>query len=359
MSSRPRSADPDSGVGNELVGRQRQIQGRRAAPDATRRVVDRAMAGAEVAVVGPLMRDRDAAEMGAYADQHLEVGVVLLDARRVRLRVGQARQIDVLRLFDLLVGTVIDEDRLAAPEHLDDLACGNRRQIDLDRCTGRDGRSVRIHLRDQRHQRRGRADRTHGAGRDVKKVAARGFGRRNRCHALIPLPDARAAGPRRGPSESTLPEGGGRSGRIDPRARRVGTNRRGLLAPLYGERKCSMATLRQPRTSASLPGSFRPSEALRIRYFEVMRIALYEPDIPQNAGTILRLAACLDTEAHILEPRGFALTYRAVRRSGMDYLGQVRIARHGSWDEFDQWRRGDGGRLILFTTRGSVSYLDH
>jgi len=90
-----------------------------------------------------------------------------------------------------------------------------------------------------------------------------------------------------------------------------------------------------------------------------MRIALYEPDIPQNAGTILRLAACLGVEAHIIEPAGFPVTDRAFRRAGMDYLDQVTIVRHGSWDEFAEWRRHDGGRLILFTTRASVSYLDH
>ena len=95
-----------------------------------------------------------------------------------------------------------------------------------------------------------------------------------------------------------------------------------------------------------------------------MRIALYEPDIPQNAGTILRLAACLGAEAHIIEPAGFPVTDRAFRRAGMDYLDQVTIVRHRSWDEFAQWRKkiqalGDGGRLILFTTRGSVSYLEH
>jgi tRNA (cytidine/uridine-2'-O-)-methyltransferase len=90
-----------------------------------------------------------------------------------------------------------------------------------------------------------------------------------------------------------------------------------------------------------------------------MRIALYEPDIPQNAGTILRLAACLGVEAHIIEPAGFPVTDRAFRRAGMDYLDQVSISRHASWAAFDQWRRGTGARLILFTTRASVSYLDH
>jgi len=90
-----------------------------------------------------------------------------------------------------------------------------------------------------------------------------------------------------------------------------------------------------------------------------MRIALYEPDIPQNAGTILRLAACLGAEAHIIEPAGFPVTDRAFRRAGMDYLDQVTVVRHGNWDAFEDWRHRDGARLILFTTRGGVPYLDH
>jgi tRNA (cytidine/uridine-2'-O-)-methyltransferase len=90
-----------------------------------------------------------------------------------------------------------------------------------------------------------------------------------------------------------------------------------------------------------------------------MRIALYEPDIPQNAGTILRLAACLGVEAHIIEPAGFPTTDRAFRRAGMDYLDQVALVRHGSWDRFAEWRARERARLVLFTTRASVSYLDH
>jgi hypothetical protein len=128
------------------------------------------------------MRDRDAAEMGADADQHLPLLVLRLDARGVGLRVGQPGDIDVLRLFDLLLGAVIDEDRLAAPEHLDRLAFLDRGQIDLDRRAGGNGRSVGVHLRDQRHQRRSSADRPHRAGRDIEKVAARWLGRRDCCH---------------------------------------------------------------------------------------------------------------------------------------------------------------------------------
>jgi tRNA (cytidine/uridine-2'-O-)-methyltransferase len=90
-----------------------------------------------------------------------------------------------------------------------------------------------------------------------------------------------------------------------------------------------------------------------------MRIALYEPDIPQNAGTILRLAACLGLQAHIIEPAGFPVSDRAFRRAGMDYLDQVDVTRHESWTAFEAWRKEAGGRLALFTTRASVCYLDH
>jgi tRNA (cytidine/uridine-2'-O-)-methyltransferase len=90
-----------------------------------------------------------------------------------------------------------------------------------------------------------------------------------------------------------------------------------------------------------------------------MRIALYEPDIPQNTGTILRLAACLGLAAHIIEPAGFPVSDRAFRRAGLDYLDQVTIERHQSWDAFAAWRTQAGIRLIVFTTGAAISYLDH
>ena len=90
-----------------------------------------------------------------------------------------------------------------------------------------------------------------------------------------------------------------------------------------------------------------------------MRLALYEPDIPQNTGTILRLAACLGFEAHIIEPTGFPGFDRALRRSGMDYIDKVSLTRHLSWKAFDDWRKGQELRLILFTTAAAHSYLDH
>lgn len=90
-----------------------------------------------------------------------------------------------------------------------------------------------------------------------------------------------------------------------------------------------------------------------------MRIALYQPDIPQNTGTILRLCACLDVEAHIIEPAGFPISDRHFRRAGMDYLDQVSIVRHISWRHFEEWRREAGCRLALFTTKGAEPYLTH
>ena len=90
-----------------------------------------------------------------------------------------------------------------------------------------------------------------------------------------------------------------------------------------------------------------------------MQIALFQPDIPQNTGTILRLCACMDVAAHIIEPAGFAISNPRFRRAGMDYLDQVTLTRHDSWSKFDQWRNDAGCRLVLFTTKGAGSYLDY
>jgi tRNA (cytidine/uridine-2'-O-)-methyltransferase len=90
-----------------------------------------------------------------------------------------------------------------------------------------------------------------------------------------------------------------------------------------------------------------------------MRLALYQPDIAQNTGTILRLAACLGVEAHIVEPAGFPTSDRAFRRAGMDYLDRVSLVRHQDWAAFESWRRGEDARLLLFTTTATMSYLDH
>lgn len=90
-----------------------------------------------------------------------------------------------------------------------------------------------------------------------------------------------------------------------------------------------------------------------------MQIAMFEPDIPQNTGTVLRLAACLAVPAHIIEPAGFPTSDRAFRRAGMDYLDRVTLKRHPSWDAFESWRKARDLRLVLFTTKATTVYYDH
>jgi len=90
-----------------------------------------------------------------------------------------------------------------------------------------------------------------------------------------------------------------------------------------------------------------------------VRIALYQPDIPQNTGTILRLGACLGISIEIIGPTGFDMSDRSMRRAGLDYLDLVSLQRHLSFETFDVWRRELGLRLVLLTTRATTSHLDH
>lgn len=91
-----------------------------------------------------------------------------------------------------------------------------------------------------------------------------------------------------------------------------------------------------------------------------MRIALYQPDIPQNTGTILRLAACMNVAVDIIEPAGFDLSDRSLRRAGLDYLDHVDIARHQSWQAFHATLRTGSPRvrLILMTTKAPTRHVD-
>ena len=87
-----------------------------------------------------------------------------------------------------------------------------------------------------------------------------------------------------------------------------------------------------------------------------LTLALYQPDIPQNAGTMLRLCACLGLDAAIIEPAGFPVSDRHFRRAGLDYLDAVAIARHASFTAFETWRRAAGRRLVLLTTQGTTPF---
>lgn len=83
-------------------------------------------------------------------------------------------------------------------------------------------------------------------------------------------------------------------------------------------------------------------------------IALYQPDIPPNVGTILRLGACLGVAVHIIEPAGFAWSERSLRRAGLDYLDHVQLLRHASFESFCSATAGR--RLVLLSTRASLAY---
>lgn len=88
------------------------------------------------------------------------------------------------------------------------------------------------------------------------------------------------------------------------------------------------------------------------------RIALYQPDIAGNTGTILRLAACLGVAVDIIEPAGFDLSDRNLRRAGMDYLEMAALTRHVDFDRFQEWRQREGRRLLLFSTKAVLPYTD-
>ncbi len=86
-----------------------------------------------------------------------------------------------------------------------------------------------------------------------------------------------------------------------------------------------------------------------------MRLALFQPDIAGNVGTILRLAACTGVQVDLIEPCGFAFSDRALKRAGMDYAAQAELVRHADWDAF---RESLGGRLVLFTVDGDIRLPD-
>ena len=89
-----------------------------------------------------------------------------------------------------------------------------------------------------------------------------------------------------------------------------------------------------------------------------LRIALYQPDIAGNTGTILRFAACLGLSVDIIEPAGFDISDRNLKRAGMDYLANVTLARHVNWERFEAWRREGGHRLVLASTKAAERYTD-
>jgi len=86
-----------------------------------------------------------------------------------------------------------------------------------------------------------------------------------------------------------------------------------------------------------------------------VELALYQPDIANNTGTLIRLGACLDTRIHLIHPTGFPFSPKALARAGMDYVDHAMVQEHVSWNAFNQWRKDNGRRLVLLTTKTETS----
>jgi len=86
-----------------------------------------------------------------------------------------------------------------------------------------------------------------------------------------------------------------------------------------------------------------------------IELALFQPDIPQNSGTLLRLGACLEVRVHIIHPTGFAFSDKLFRRSAMDYADHVQMLEHNCFADFDEWRKENKKRLVLMSTKANQS----
>jgi tRNA (cytidine/uridine-2'-O-)-methyltransferase len=102
----------------------------------------------------------------------------------------------------------------------------------------------------------------------------------------------------------------------------------------------------------------RPMLQTRVFRSSALRLALFQPDIPQNTGTMMRMAACLGVAVDLIEPAGFPTGDRTFRRAGMDYLDAVDLTRHVSYAAFDAWRKSQGHRLVLLSTRAQSTHLE-
>lgn len=90
----------------------------------------------------------------------------------------------------------------------------------------------------------------------------------------------------------------------------------------------------------------------------MITLAIYQPDIPQNLGTNLRTAACFGVSVEIIEPCGFPLDDRKIRRAGMDYIDKVTYSRHNCWKDFTNWADLNSKRVILLSSKAAHNYTE-
>jgi tRNA (cytidine/uridine-2'-O-)-methyltransferase len=99
----------------------------------------------------------------------------------------------------------------------------------------------------------------------------------------------------------------------------------------------------------------KPAPKTRWKTLMPVDLALYQPDIANNTGTLIRLGACLGTTIHIIHPTGFIFSAKSLARAGLDYVDHAAVREHASWAQFDTWRRGENRRLVLLTTKAETS----
>lgn len=111
--------------------------------------------------------------------------------------------------------------------------------------------------------------------------------------------------------------------------------------------------------SAGIADKYLANRARTSNIGRMVSLALYQPDIPQNTGAILRTAVCMGADVHLIHPAGFALTDKGLRRAGMDYLSSAQIRQHDDWDAFLDWRNTQRRRLLALSTKAAEPLYDH
>ena len=276
---------------------------------------------------------------------------------------GRLDDVDAARLLDLFLGAVADEDRLAAPEHLDDLTFGDRAS-DRPR-SARRRRSSRHPDSSARSAAPAPLRRRPRRPRRLRCRGNRGVSARPKLLSQSQVPLWPVSPPARRPANA-LPASEGRCAvAVGPAAPGPGEGRkaairRRLLAPLQRERKPAIAAMPKSRTNPLPLSAISTIDAASIEGRNDRHA-----DRPLRAGHPAEHrhdsapCACLGVEAHIIEPAGFPTSDRAFRRAGMDYLDQVAIARHASWAAFEDWRRSGAAAADPVHHRARhVSYLD-
>jgi tRNA (cytidine/uridine-2'-O-)-methyltransferase len=120
-----------------------------------------------------------------------------------------------------------------------------------------------------------------------------------------------------------------------------------------------MPTVKQPAKQSNYSGEFLAPTRESCNKASMIRLVLYEPDIPQNLGACMRLCACLGAQLHVIEPCGFALNNAKLKRVGMDYINRLELIKHASFQHFMDYKTNHPGQLLLLETDGTTIYSAH